>query len=191
RQLLAERSDQADLLLIVDQFEEVFTLCQDPAERAAFIAMLLHAATTPTSRTRVVLGVRADFYGHCGQYPQLVQALNDAQVLIGPMSIAELTDAVTLPARQAGYTLDTALATRLVSEASGQACALPLLSHALVETWRRRRGTRLTLAGYEAAGGIRHAVARTAEDLHTRLNPDEQQAARRIFLRLTAPADGT
>src|SRR5262249_15189685 len=82
RQLLADRSDQADLLLIVDQFEEVFTLCQDPAERAAFIAMLLHAATTPTSRTRVVLGVRADFYGHCGQYPQLVQALNDAQVLI-------------------------------------------------------------------------------------------------------------
>ncbi|MEU4447385.1 hypothetical protein AB0K14_38040 [Actinosynnema sp. NPDC050801] len=84
---------------MVDQFEEVFTLCPEPAERAAFISALTTAATTPTSRTRVVLGVRADFLGHCGQYPELVEALRGGHVLVGPMSADELREAIVSPAR--------------------------------------------------------------------------------------------
>ncbi|MEO6083153.1 MAG: XRE family transcriptional regulator, partial [Umezawaea sp.] len=176
------------LVLVVDQFEEVFTLCQDLAARAAFIDALLDASRT---RCRVVIGVRADFYGHCAAHPGLVDALRDAQVLLGPMSAEELRQAIMRPAAKFGCTVETALVTRLVADATGQPGVLPLVSHALLETWRRRRGTALTLAGYEAAGGIQHALAQTAERTYTALETDQRAVARQIFLRLTALGDRT
>jgi hypothetical protein len=176
------------LVLVVDQFEEVFTLCQDLAARTAFIDALLAASRT---RCRVVIGVRADFYGHCAAHPGLVDALRDAQLLLGPMSAEELRQAIMRPAAKVGCTVETALVTRLVADATGQPGVLPLVSHALLETWRRRRGTALTLAGYEAAGGIQHALAQTAERTYTALETDQRAVARQIFLRLTALGDGT
>lgn len=191
RQAVATRPDGEDLLLVVDQFEELFTLCEDPAERAAFVAALTSAATEPTSRARVVLGVRADFYGHCGEYPELVEALRDGQVLVGAMTPEELREAITGPAEAVGCRVETALVSRLVADATGQPGALPLVSHALRETWRRRRGTVLSVGAYEAAGGIHHALARTADAVHTTLDPAGQQVAHQLFLRLTALGEGT
>jgi len=176
------------LVLVVDQFEEVFTLCHDMAARTAFIEALLDASRT---RCRVVIGVRADFYGHCAQHPGLVEALRDAQLLLGPMSAEELRQAIMRPAAKVGCTVETALVTRLVADATGQPGVLPLVSHALLETWRRRRGTTLTLVGYEAAGGIQHALAQTAERTYTALETDQRAVARQIFLRLTALGDRT
>jgi energy-coupling factor transporter ATP-binding protein EcfA2 len=98
RQAVANRSDDEDVVLVVDQLEELFTVCEDAAERAAFVAALTTAATEPDSRVRVVLGVRADFYGHCGEYPELVEALRDGQVLVGAMTADELREAITGPA---------------------------------------------------------------------------------------------
>ncbi|WP_370949151.1 helix-turn-helix domain-containing protein [Amycolatopsis sp. cg5] len=190
RQAMAERGDGAELLLVVDQFEEVFSLCEDSAEREWFIDALVLAATAATSRTRVVLGVRADFYGHCGRHPSLVAALSDAQVLLGPMSPDELREAITRPAAAADCAVETALVTRLVAEATGHPGVLPLLSHALLQTWRGRSGMTLTLAGYDKTGGIQHAVSRTAEEVYTGLSPARQTAVRHLFLRLTAPGDG-
>jgi WD40 repeat protein len=183
-------SDQ-DLLLVVDQFEEVFTLCHDPVERAAFIALLTTAAAAPTSRLRIVIGVRTDFTGHCGQHPDLVDALRGGQVLVGRMTTEELRRAITEPAAAAGCKVETALVTRLVADAAGQPAVLPLLSHALLETWRRRRGVALTLAAYESVGGVEHAIARTAERVHLDLDPARQEVARRLFLRLIAVGEGT
>ncbi|GGP71857.1 nSTAND1 domain-containing NTPase [Saccharothrix coeruleofusca] len=177
--------DQAADLVIVDQFEEVFTLCPDAGRRAAFVEALLAAPF------RVVLGVRADFYGHCGQHPALVDALADGQLLLGPMGPEELRQAIMRPAVKASCTVETALVSRLVADATGQAGVLPLLSHALLETWRRRRGTTLTLAGYEAAGGVQHAIAQTAERTYTSLEKQQRVLARQVFLRLTALGDGT
>lgn len=191
RQALADQPVGADLLLVVDQFEELFTLCQDQVERAQFVQALIHAATAENSRTRVVLGVRADFYGRCGEHPELVEALRDAQVLVGPMSADELRRAITQPAGRTGCIVEGALVTRLVADAVGQAGVLPLLSHALLETWRRRRGTTLTLAGYEAAGGMWQAVAHSAEDVYNDLDHARQRVARQIFLRLTALGEST
>ncbi|HYQ68825.1 hypothetical protein, partial [Actinophytocola sp.] len=191
RQALAERPADADLVLVIDQFEEVFTLCAEEAERTRFIAALVFAATTPTSRVRVVLGTRADFYGHCGQHPDLVAALRDAQLLIGSMTTGELREAITGPAAAAGVMVESALVTRLIADAGGQPGVLPLLSHALLETWRRRRGATLTLAGYEAAGGMQHAVARTAEQVHATLTATQQAVAKQVFTRLTALGDAT
>jgi WD40 repeat protein len=191
RQAVANRPDEADFVLVVDQFEELFTVCEDAAERAAFVAALTTAATTSTSRTRVVLGVRADFYGHCGEYPELVDALRDGQVLVGAMTADELRQAITGPAEAVGCRVETALVSRLVADATGQPGALPLVSHALRETWRRRRGTVVGLGAYEAAGGIHHALARTADAVYTGLDEDRQRVAHQLFLRLTALGEGT
>lgn len=172
-------------LLIVDQFEEVFTLWQDVDQRTAYIDALL------TARCKVVLGVRADFYGHCAHHPALVEALTDGQLLLGPMGTEELRQVIMQPAVKASCTVETALVSRLVADATGQAGVLPLVSHALLETWRRRRGTTLTLAGYEAVGAIQHAIAQTAERTYTSLEKQQRALARQVFLRLTALGDGT
>ncbi|WP_231648089.1 nSTAND1 domain-containing NTPase [Saccharothrix sp. NRRL B-16348] len=172
-------------LLIVDQFEEVFTLWPDADQRTAYIDALL------TARCKVVVGVRADFYGHCAQHPALVEALTDGQLLLGPMGAEELRQVIMQPAVKASCTVETALVSQLIADATGQAGVLPLMSHALLETWRRRRGTTLTLAGYEAAGGIQHAIAQTAERTYTSLERHQRALARQVFLRLTALGDGT
>ncbi|MEW1720214.1 AAA family ATPase [Streptomyces sp. NPDC093109] len=191
RQILAERPEGTELLLVVDQFEEVFTLCHDPAERARFIDALLTAATAENSRCRVVVGVRADFYAHCTDHAELGRAMSRAQLPVGPMTTDELRRAVVRPAVGAGHQVEGALVTELVSQAKGQAAVLPLLSHALLETWHRRRGTTLTLAGYQATGGIDGALAHTAESLYGALSPERQRAARDLLLRLTALGEGT
>ncbi|ELS54291.1 nSTAND1 domain-containing NTPase [Streptomyces viridochromogenes] len=180
----------ADTFVIVDQFEEVFTLCHDAAERAHFIDLLL-ASRQPGNRLRVLLAVRGDFYGRCAEHRDLADALRDANLLAGAMSPAELRDAVVKPATAAGLTVERALTTRLVEEVADAPGGLPLLSHALLETWRRRRRKTLTMAGYEAAGCLDGAIARTAEQVYGRFTEDQAAAARRVLLRLVAPGDGT
>jgi transcriptional regulator with XRE-family HTH domain len=125
-----------DTLVVVDQFEEVFTLCHDPAERNRFIDLLL-TARDPGSRLRVLIAVRADFYGRCAEHRALAGALGDANLLAGPMSPAELREVVVKPAAAAGLTVERALTARLVEEITDAPGGLPLLSHVLLETWRR------------------------------------------------------
>ncbi len=187
---LADGGDE-DLVLVVDQFEEVFTLCQDDPERAQFLDALVTAAAEPGSRTRVVLGIRTDFYTHCARHADLADVLQDAQVLVGPMTTEELRQAISRPAVDAGYRVENALVSRLVADATGQPGVLPLLSHALLETWRRRRGTTLTLTAYESTGGIERAIAQTSEATFAKLSVRQQRLARQIFLRMTALGEGT
>ncbi|MFG2465941.1 helix-turn-helix domain-containing protein [Streptomyces canus] len=180
----------ADTFVIVDQFEEVFTLCHDAGERARFIDLLL-TARQPESRLRVLLAVRGDFYGRCAEHRELADALRDANLLTGAMSRTELRDAVVKPATAAGLTVERALTTRLVEEVADAPGGLPLLSHALLETWRRRRGKTLTVAGYVAAGCLDGAIAKTAEKIYGRFTEDQAATARRVLLRMVAPGDGT
>ncbi|HEY8980870.1 MAG TPA: helix-turn-helix domain-containing protein [Streptomyces sp.] len=178
----------ADTFLLVDQFEEIFTLCQDPAERTHFINLLL-TARSPDSRLRVLLAVRGDFYGRCAEHRPLADALRDANLLAGAMSSAELRDAVVKPATTAGLTVERALTARLVEEVADAPGGLPLLSHALLETWRLRRGKTLTLEGYETAGRLDGAIARTAETVYGSFTEQQATAARRLLLRLITPGD--
>ncbi|MGA5039909.1 helix-turn-helix domain-containing protein [Streptomyces capoamus] len=178
-----------DTFVVVDQFEEIFTLCQDSAERARFIGLLL-AARRPESRLRVLIAVRADFYGHCAEHRDLAGALRDAHLLVGPMSRAELREAIVKPATTTGLTVERALTARLVEEVTDAPGGLPLLSHVLLETWRRRRGKTLTMTGYEAAGGLAGAIAKTAEEVYGRFTEDQARAARLLLLRLVTPGDG-
>ncbi|MBD0742432.1 helix-turn-helix domain-containing protein [Streptomyces sp. CBMA152] len=179
-----------DTFLIIDQFEEVFALCTSPDEREAFIDLVL-AARHPDSRLRVVLGVRADFYTHCLQHPGLAEVLREAGLPVGPMSPDELREAIVKPAAAHGLFVERALTARLIDDVSAEPGALPLMSHALLETWHHRTARTLTLDAYEAAGALDGAVAHTAESLYTHLDGHQAVCAQRILLRLITPGDNT
>ncbi|MFI6850840.1 helix-turn-helix domain-containing protein [Streptomyces sp. NPDC050416] len=189
-QALVARDGDAETWVIVDQFEELFTLCHDRAERDRFLALLL-AASRPESRLRVVVAVRGDFYGHCADHRELAEAVCRANLLVGPLGRDELREVITGPAACAGLTVERALTARIIDEVVDQPGALPMLSHALLETWRRRRGRMLTVAAYEETGGVRGAIAATAEEVYGGLSAAQGRIARRILLRLIAPGDGT
>lgn len=186
--VLASTRPDAQLLLVVDQFEELFTLCRDEATRAAFVELLLRLATAEGLRARVVVSLRADHYGSCASFPELAALLSSTHVLVGPMDDRELRRAVTGPAEAVGLELEPALVDAVVADTGGGAGSLPLLSHALVETWARRSAATLTLDGYRQAGGVEGAIARTAESLYRdRLDAEQRDIARLIFLRLVEP----
>lgn len=190
----AEQSPEAgQLLLVVDQFEELFTLCRSEAEQRAFVDNLLAATSEPVSRIAVVIALRADFYAHCADFPNLREALAGHQAYIGGMTADELRRAIEEPARRGGWELEPGLVDLLLRDVGVEGArppepgALPLLSHGLLETWQRRRGRTLTLSGYAASGGVRGAIAETAETVfNDQLDAAQRAIARRIFVRLTA-----
>ncbi|MFF5768594.1 hypothetical protein ACFY8F_39500 [Streptomyces tanashiensis] len=184
------REAQPGTVVVVDQFEEVFTLCADPAERARFIDMLLGVAECDHGGVRIVLAVRADFYGHLARHTRLSRAAQRATLLVSPMDAEELREAVVRPAALGGLVVERALTARIVREVAEEPGGLPLMSHALLETWRGRRGRTLTEAAYEAVGGIHGAIAHTAEDVFGRFSPGQAATARRILLRLVTPGEG-
>jgi len=180
------------MLLVVDQFEELFTLCRDEAERRGFIDNLL-TATSPkfSGATIVVITLRADFYAHCAHYAELREVVAKHQEYIGPMNPEELRRAIQGPAQYGKWEFEAGLLDLILHDVGDEPGTLPLLSHALLETWERRRGRRLTLKGYDECGGVRGAIAETAESVYQNLAPEQQAIARNIFLRLTALGEGT
>jgi len=179
------------VLIVVDQFEELFTECKDTSQRKRFIDNLL-TASAPDGSATVVLSLRADFYSHCAEHDNLRMVIQDHQNYIGAMSLEELRTAIERPAVDGDWILEEGLINRLLRDVADQPGSLPLLSHALFETWQRRSNRTLTFQGYEAAGGVQGAIARTAESIYSELSSEEQITARSIFLHLTAPGeDGT
>jgi WD40 repeat protein/class 3 adenylate cyclase len=183
--LQAASADDPAELLVVDQLEEAFTLCSDESRRARFFDELLRR------RGKTVVAVRADFYGHCAPWKELASLVSANTVLLGPMTQKELQRAIEEPANAKGLRLETGLVELVLRDAAGEPGALPLLSHALMETWARRDGRTLTLAGYREAGGVRGAIARTAEERFEHASEAERRLLRRTFLRLTEPGEGT
>ena len=175
---------QPGVLLVVDQFEELFTLCTDAAKRQAFIdALLAHPGP-------VVIGIRADFYGRLSTHPQLARAVAGNQILLGPMNTGELRRAITEPARGAGLRLEAGLVDVILRDVAGEPGALPLLSHALRATWELRDGRTLTVDGYRETGGVSSAIARTADRI-VETTPDELHSLlRSVFLRLAEIGGG-
>ncbi|MFL6125239.1 hypothetical protein [Actinophytocola sp.] len=176
----AERVVDEVELVVVDQFEEVFTLCVDQAERERF------AAALTGSGKRVVFACRADFRDRCARLPGLAAVLRAGQVRVEPMNGEDLRRVIEEPARRHGLRVDPDLVSVALTEVPGQAGALSLLSHALLETWRRRENGRLTLDGYRAAGGLAGPIATMAERAFTALAPRAQVVARGVLLRLVS-----
>lgn len=178
------------LLLVVDQFEEIFTSCSDDEERGAFVELLTEAAQRSEGRVSIVVAIRADFYGRCATYPSLASLLGDNHVLVGPMEPTELRRAIELPAKHVGLTVEPELVDALVEEVTDEPGGLPLLSTTLLELWQRRSGRVLTIASFRESGGVRGAVARLAETAYHRLTDRQRQVARAILLRSAGSGEG-
>jgi WD40 repeat protein/class 3 adenylate cyclase len=188
---LNRQNPKQHTLLALDQFEELFTLCRDEFEREAFIDNLLMTLNQNGGNTTLILTLRADFYAHLAQYPELRDAVAKQQEYIGPMATEELRRAIEEPAKRGHWVFEPALVDLILRDVGDEPGALPLLSHALLETWKRRAGHTLTLKGYADAGGVRGAIAHTAESVYQNLSSEEQTIARNIFLRLTELGEGT
>jgi WD40 repeat protein len=190
------RLDGRRIVVVVDQLEELFTLCADAAERYAFLD-LLDGVARAGSCGLVVYGLRIDAYEHCASHPSLRAASQEGQVIVGPMAETELRQAVLFPARDIGLDVEPGFVELLLrdlgqaGDAGYEAGRLPLLAHALRAAWRERHGNLMTVDGYLAAGGIRNAVATTAERVHARLDDAGRASARTLFLRLVKIGDGS
>ena len=195
--LFLRRDDKGDhkgrpYLFVVDQFEELYTLCHHEAERSVYIDNLLYAIEAEDSGVAIVITLRADFYEHVARHAALREIVSKHQEYIGPMSAAELRLAIEEPAKRGNWEFAPGLVDLLLHDVGAEPGALPLLSHALLETWKRRRGNMMTLKSYAESGEVRGAIARTAETVYTQeLTPEQQTIARSVFLRLTELGEGT
>ena len=173
-------------MLAVDQAEEVFALCQDLEERRAFLERL-----TEEARQRPVLvTVRGDRLTQVTEHAGFSRLVEQGLYLVGALDEAGLREAVERPAYQAGLVIEPGLVELLVREVRDDPGALPLLSHALLETWQRREGNTLTVDGYHASGGIHGAVAQSAEHLYRQIEPDQRGQLRDLMLLLVSPGIG-
>ncbi|HEU4489688.1 MAG TPA: BTAD domain-containing putative transcriptional regulator, partial [Jiangellales bacterium] len=174
-------------VLVVDQFEEVFTALS-PSQRAGYADWLDTVAADDA--TSVVVAVRSDYYPQAAAHRSISELLAANTVLVGEMTPDELLQAIELPAAAAGLELEPGFADTVAADVVGEPGGLPLMSTALLSVWERRQGRRLTLAAYHEIGGVRAAVARLAETAYQQLTPDQQTVARRTLLRLADPGEG-
>jgi hypothetical protein len=191
RQLLPENAPDMRLVVVVDQFEEVFTLCGKDELREALFRNLLYAAKVAQGQTLVILTMRADFYAKCAASAELAAAFSDHHVLVGPMTEDELRRAIERPTQLVGCELEAGLVDLLLRDVRHQPGALPLLQHALLELWNKREGWRLTVKAYQEIGKLEGALQRRADATLKAFSQDEQELCRCTFLRLTQPGEGT
>jgi WD40 repeat protein len=182
------RAEDVKVLIVVDQGEELFAPDVSPQSRAEFLEVL-HTMSQPSMSTPrvVVIGLRSDALGHCVELPELAGAVQSRCMVLGPMSNTELRDVVTKPAKMAGLRIEPRLVDLILHDVateknSAQTARLPLLSHVLASTWRQRQGSKLTVAGYKSAGGLRGSVETTGEDAWGQLNEEQRTIARRMLM---------
>ncbi len=183
--------DQNEVVLVIDQFEEVFTQGDDADTRAHFLKSLYTAVSDSTSRLRIIVTLRADFYDRPLQYREFGELTRQRMESVLPLSANELRQSIVAPAQRVGVLLEPELVSAIIADVGNQPGSLPLLQYALTELFERQQGRRLTLATYLEIGGITGALARRAEELYQALDAESQEVARQLFLRLVTPGDGS
>jgi WD40 repeat protein len=183
--------DGSEVFLLVDQFEEVFTLSADDRAAERFIHSLFYALTMPDSRLRLVVTIRADFYDRPLLTPRIAELVRERTEVVVPLSAAELERVIVEPARSVGVHFDPALVALMIADVQAQPGALPLLQYALTELFERREGDQITQKAYHAVGGVKGALARRADDIYDRFDAARQEAMRQLFLRLITLGEGT
>jgi hypothetical protein len=177
------------VLLVIDQFEEMFTLVRSETVTSSFIDHLVDAVSDPDSRIRLAIALRADFYDRPLRYRRFSALLTECLFTVTPMTVGDLRRAVTEPAANVGAHLDPGLAGRIVDDVAGQPGALPLLQYAMTDLFEHRNGSRLTSQAYEDAGGVFGPLGRRPEAIYRDLTAEQQRACRQMFLRLVAISD--
>jgi len=184
-------SDGSELVLVIDQFEEVFTLVEDERTRTHFLGSLEAAATDPHSRLRIVATLRADFYDRPLLYRGFADLFKARVEALVPLSAEELERAISGPAKRVDVSLEPGLVAAMLADVAEEPGALPLMEYALTELFDRRDGRTLFLETYREIGGVSGALGRRAEELFDELDGAGQEAARQLFLRLIALGEGT
>ena len=178
------------VILVIDQFEELFTETVDDRERRAFLQMLVDAANQRRGAVRIIATMRADFFDRPLAYPGFADAIKDRTVVLGAMTVAELAEAVSLPAAGVGVEVDPALVDRLTTDAASQPGSLPLLQHVMADLFARRTSNTIGLAAYLESGGLAGAIGRRADAIFDGFDREHQDIARQLFLRLVNVSDG-
>ncbi|OKH43174.1 hypothetical protein NIES2101_31235, partial [Calothrix sp. HK-06] len=178
------------LVVLVDQFEEVYSLCSDPTERQIFIENLIHAAGDRSGCVSVIITLRSDFIGETQRHPTLNQVIASIGVIIPAMSEKELRRAITKPAEIAGHPLDEAVVTLLLKDTYGREGALPLLQFALTRIWSSLKKGVEPIKTLEDIGGVGGALALEAQRIFDNLNDEEKKIARRVFIGLVQLGEG-
>jgi energy-coupling factor transporter ATP-binding protein EcfA2 len=189
---LIAASTATRVVLVVDQFEEVFTLCRDSIEQQQFFECLLGALERTGNKLCLVLVMRADFFGKCTEheYAGLATQIEQHLVTVKPMKREELEQAIAEPAKQVGLEVERELITQMIADVDGSPGSLPLLQYTLTELWKERTN-RLTVSTYARLGGVKGTLQKRANEVYESLLPQEQQVAKRIFLELTQLGEGT
>ncbi len=181
----------SELVLVIDQFEELYTLASDEAARSNFLDLLYAAASDERSKVRVIITLRADFYDRPLQHPTFGELVRNGMETILPLTADELERAIVKPAEREGVSFEPGLVATIIEEVLYQPGALPLLQYALTELFEQREGLLLTQRAYEVIGGAVGALARQAEELYQEFDGRGREAARQVLLRLvTLGEDG-
>jgi WD40 repeat protein/energy-coupling factor transporter ATP-binding protein EcfA2 len=183
-------SSEAPAVLVVDQFEEVFTLCNDHHECQAFVDNLLDFMQAPSAKHILILTMRSDFESQVARLPAFQPLFEQAQVRVTPLNADELREAIEKPAELIGLKFEEGIVNELVQEILGEPAGLPLLQFTLLKLWENRERNRVTWEAYRKLGGCRQALARSASAFYNALIPEEQITAKRILLRLVRPGEG-
>ncbi|HJP65300.1 MAG TPA: BTAD domain-containing putative transcriptional regulator [Actinomycetota bacterium] len=181
---------EGEVVLVVDQFEEAFTLTADERERELFLELLRVAAADPESRLRVVVTLRADFYDRPLLYPRFGELLAERTEAVPPLTPDELEQAIRGPAERVGVRPEPGVVAELIADVAHQPGALPLLEYALTELFERRSKDRLSLAAYRDVGGATGALSARAEQIYEATDPTGQRATKQLFLRLVTLGEG-
>jgi WD40 repeat protein/class 3 adenylate cyclase len=183
--------DGSELVLVLDQLEEVFTLVEDEERRVHFLALLERAVTDPHSRLRIVTTLRADFYDRPLLYSGFAELLRDYVEALVPLTPDEFERAIARPAERSGVTFEPGLLSEVVADVANEPGALPLLQYALTELHERRDNNVMTREAYQAIGGVSGALAGRADDIYNELPEPAQEASRQLFLRLVTLGEGS
>jgi WD40 repeat protein len=187
---LALPDEDSELLLVIDQFEELFTHVGD-GERTRFLDRLIGAMREPRARLRVAITIRADFLDRPLRHPQLAARLETATVTVSPLTADELEAAIVEPVRRQGATYEPGLVARIIGDVGDQPGALPLLQYALTELFDANVSGLIRTESYDAIGGLTGALSSRADETLTTMSADRQRAARRLFGRLVTLGEGT
>ncbi|MEH2167740.1 MAG: pentapeptide repeat-containing protein [Nostoc sp.] len=190
---LITASQTQRVVLVVDQFEEAFTQCQDITKRQQFFECVLGALQRDDKKLCLIITMRADFFGKCleQEYGGLAKRIQEHLVTVTPMNREELETAIIKPAEQVNLAVEPELVSQMIADVEDSPGSLPLLQYTLTELCQQRAEEQLTLTMYSKLGGVRGTLQTRATEVYESLSPEQQQATKRIFLELTQLGEGT
>ena len=192
-ELLIQASEKPRVVIVIDQFEEVFTLCEDVVKREKFLSCLLEAAEKLKEKLCLILSMRADFLGKCveREYSGLANKIKENIIFVTPMNREQFREAIAKPAQEVKLGVEEALIEQMLKDINDSPGGLPLLEYTLEQLWKKRSNNQLKHSTYTVIGGIEGTLDRRADEVYEKFSEEEKQIAKMIFLNLTQLQEGT